>query len=341
MKNKRILNRKHDTILFYAKTGGHLIDPPTEQWTREEIIRVRKQAIYKDEDGREWVWMPGGKGKSKNKPKYLDEIIREGKAIDDVWDIPVISSSSKERVGYPTQKPEALLERIITMSSKRGDVVLDPFCGCGTALAVAHKLQRQWIGMDISHKAIDVISERLSKLGASFEIVRGIETVEDLYSLGPLAFQDFIIDRVYGTPSDKKSGDMGIDGYSFMEGLPIQVKRSKSVGRNVVDNFHSAIRRAGSHKGYIIAFSFGKGAHTEAARVRAAEGIEIALVEVKTLFEAGRDIAPRVVASQMEADLIHAVRLAANDPNRSRRAAAAGKRSLEEITASVRTAPVG
>lgn len=136
MSNSRILNRKHDSIFFYANSEAHRITPPTEPWTREEIIRVRKQAIYKDARGNEWVWMPGPKGRSKNKRKYLSDIIAEGKALADVWDLPTVTSSAKERLGYPTQKPEALLERIIAMSCQPGDVVLDPFAGCGTTMVL-------------------------------------------------------------------------------------------------------------------------------------------------------------------------------------------------------------
>src|SRR6266700_1209243 len=90
MDSDRSFNRKHDTILWYAmsdETRLHM-DSVKEPWTRDEIIATRKQAIYKDESGREWIWMPGGKGHSKNKKKYLDEIIDEGKALDDVWDMP-------------------------------------------------------------------------------------------------------------------------------------------------------------------------------------------------------------------------------------------------------------
>ena len=81
MASDRIFNRKHDAILFFAKSPSMTLRKVVEPWTREEIIATRKQAIYEDEDGREWIWMPGGKGHSKNKKKYLDDIIEEGKAL--------------------------------------------------------------------------------------------------------------------------------------------------------------------------------------------------------------------------------------------------------------------
>ena len=81
--------------------------------------------------------------------------------MSDVWEVAIIAPSGKERLGYPTQKPEKLLERVILASSKPGDVVLDPFCGCGTAVAVSHRLNRNWIGIDITHLAITMIKRRL------------------------------------------------------------------------------------------------------------------------------------------------------------------------------------
>lgn len=161
MDSVRKFNKKHDTILFYAKGEEHRIKMPKDVWTRDEILANRKQEVHTDADGEEWVWMPGAKGNSKNKKKYISEIISEGKALDDVWNMPIISSSALERTGYPTQKPEALLERIISASSKPGDLVLDAFAGSGTTCAVAERLGRQWIGIDCGKLAIYSIQKRL------------------------------------------------------------------------------------------------------------------------------------------------------------------------------------
>ena len=93
--------------------------------------------------------------------RYLDEMT--GVSLQDIWsDIPPIGAQAAERLGYPTQKPEALLERIIRASSNEGDVVLDPFCGCGTIIQVAQRLKRKWIGIDITHLAIGLIKKRLA-----------------------------------------------------------------------------------------------------------------------------------------------------------------------------------
>lgn len=163
----KFYNRKHDTILFYAKGSNNLFYMPKTEWTKEDLLKSRKQAIHIDEDGNEWIWMPGGKGHSKSKMRKLDEILAEGKAISDVWDLPIISSSSKERMNYPTQKPEALLERIILASSNPGDLVMDVFGGSGTTAAVAEKLGRRWITCDFGKHAVYTMQKRILRVAGS------------------------------------------------------------------------------------------------------------------------------------------------------------------------------
>lgn len=201
-------------------------------------------------------------------------------------DVRWLSTRDRERLGYPTQKPEALLRRIVTASSKPGDVVLDPFCGCGTAVSVAQKFGRRWIGIDISPTAVNIMLERMSRItdGRSIKVIGLPETQEQLRELKPFEFQNWVIQKFVGTHSPRKSGDMGIDGYSFMIGNPIQVKRSDKVGRNVVDNFETAMRRGGHDTGYIVAFSFTRNAFEEAARARWNDGLEVRLVTVEELL---------------------------------------------------------
>ena len=166
----RFFNRKHDVILFYAKTVGCSFSMPKTPWTRDEIIKTRKQKIHLDDEGNEVIWMPGGKGRSKSRLKKLSDIMAEGKAMSDVWPIPTISSSSRERVGYPTQKPLALLDRIIKASSNAGDSILDPFCGCASACIAAEQLQRRWVGIDISPKAAELVRQRMrDELGMFYD----------------------------------------------------------------------------------------------------------------------------------------------------------------------------
>ena len=110
-------------------------------------------------------------------------------------------------------------------------------------------------------------------------------TVEQLKALKPFEFQNWVIQRFNGSHSPKKSGDMGIDGFSFMLHEPIQVKQSPNVGRPTVDSFETAIDRTGKKKGYIVAFSFSRGAFEEAARSKKEKGVEIQLVTVEELLE--------------------------------------------------------
>src|SRR5690606_30349012 len=109
---------------------------------------------------RQYVLSDAGGGK--RVARYLDDAMQVGAYIDNVWDIDKLNNSARENLGYPTQKPEALLERIIQASSEPGQVVLDPFCGCGTAVAVAQRLGRRWIGIDITHVAVGLIKSRLN-----------------------------------------------------------------------------------------------------------------------------------------------------------------------------------
>jgi hypothetical protein len=170
-------------------------------------------------------------------------------------------------------------------SSSPGDVVLDPFCGCGTTVAVADRLARRWVGIDISPTAIEIMRRRLWNQSRCEPIIVGAPDDETaLRRLKPFEFQNWIINALHGTHSLKKSGDMGIDGHWFFTRDPIQVKQSEHVGRNVVDNFETAMRRNKSDTGYIVAFSFTRGAVEEAARVRREEGLTVRLLKVKEVL---------------------------------------------------------
>jgi len=208
--------------------------------------------------------------------QYRDALIR------DVWEIPALQSSTREKLGYPTQKPEALLGRIIKVSSNENDLVFDPFCGCGTTLVVAEMLERRWLGIDVSPTACRLMKRRLSKVTSEpIEIVGLRYDLEELKTFKPFEFQNWVIGSLGGTISEKKVKDMGIDGYTFMERNPIQVKQSESVGRVVVDNFETALRRVKKDKGIIVGFSFTKDAHEEVARVKRANHLDIKLMTVQ------------------------------------------------------------
>jgi len=263
--------------------------------------------------------------------RYLDE--QRGRGLGDVWtDIAPINARAAERLGYPTQKPEALLRRLIELASRPGDVVLDPFCGCGTTIAVAERLDRKWIGIDISPTAVRIVARRLRREGVDPSIVGLPESEDDLRQLKPFEFQNWIVDVLHGTHAPRRSGDMGIDGYSFLERLPIQVKQSDRVGREVVDLFETAVRRDGSHKGYIVAFSFGRGAHEEVARARD-EGLEIELVKVSTLLANPVEQPPDERLPELTLQLLKRVREAAMEHALRREPP---NRSAEELLASAR-----
>ncbi len=149
----------------------------------------------------------------------IDELHAEGLPLSDAWQVGVIAAIGTERTGYPTQKPEALLERVIRASSNEGDVVLDPFCGCGTAIAVAERLKRRWIGIDVTHLAISVIrsSDRFKNVELE---VRGEPTdVDEAHRLAerdPVQFRWWILGRAGARPSDRNKGPAaGVDGELF------------------------------------------------------------------------------------------------------------------------------
>ena len=149
---------------------------------------------------------------------YLDE--QQGTPISDIWeDIPPVNSQAQERLGYPTQKPEALLERIIRASTNEGDTVLDPFCGCGTTIAAAQKLSRRWIGIDITNLAITLIRSRLTDMFAGaveYEVIGEPVSLPDAAKLAaddPYQFQWWALGLVGARPVEEKKGaDRGIDG---------------------------------------------------------------------------------------------------------------------------------
>jgi hypothetical protein len=158
----------------------------------------------------------------------LDELEAAGGAtVHEIWDdIPAINSQAKERLGYPTQKPESLLERIILASSNEGDLVLDPFCGCGTTISVAQRLNRRWIGIDITHLAITLMRHRLKDAFGDEVRYRVIGEPTDLAGAKALSdldkyqFQWWALGLVGARPVEQKKGaDKGVDGrlYFFVE----------------------------------------------------------------------------------------------------------------------------
>lgn len=249
--------------------------------TRTWAIREEKMAEY-EEEGRIKYTRTG----TPTLLQYADEM--PGVPLQNIWtDIPPVNPAARERVGYPTQKPESLLERIIVASSNPGDIVLDPFCGCGTTIAVAERLKRQWLGVDISPTAVNLMRRRILEAtgGATDARLIGMPTSEaDLKGLKHFEFQNWVMQEIAATPSARKTHDMGVDGLSFMYHEPIQVKQSEKVDRPEIDKFFTAIKRTDKNLGYVIAFSFTKGARNEVARLEREEEVKIVLITVAELL---------------------------------------------------------
>lgn len=197
--------------------------------------------------------------------QYLEDM--PGVTLGDNWDdIPPINSQAQERLGYPTQKPLALLERVIAASSNEGDVVLDPFCGCGTAVHAAQKLGRQWIGIDITHLAISLIEKRMQAAfpGIAFTVEgtpKDLASAEDLAARDKYQFQWWAGSMVDAMPygGKKKGADGGVDGIIYFkpdgkrtEKALVSVKGGDNVGVQMIRDLHSAMEREKAPIGVFI-----------------------------------------------------------------------------------------
>ncbi len=350
--------RLHDVLLFY--TGGsqeytwnQLYTPLTDEY-------IESHYTNKDPDGRPFRWDnltgPGGAAKGnayfevlgvtrywRYSPENMQELIEKGMvaippsgkvpalkryldkskgvALQSVWDdLPPVNSQAKEALGYPTQKPLALLERIIKTSSNENDVVLDAFCGCGTALVASQNLNRQWIGIDISPTSCRVMAkrlrdisklpedERLWKIGRGF-IVRDLPRTEaELRRIPPFEFENWAVIALGGIGNKAQVGDMGVDGrifpvsatpqvkpnsFDFMDQwYPIQVKQKDKVGRPDIDSFEAMMARENRTKGFFVSFAFTSDAMSEISSFFRKSGRVIVPLTVKEILE--DQIAPKL-----------------------------------------------
>ena len=295
--------------LSAAKGGGDtsfewkgVKPPPGRFWaySKENFLKFESEGkLYYSDTGKPY------------QKHYLDEMF--GKTSDDVWESMLLSKN--ERIGYPTQKPTELLKRIIECASNENDLILDPFVGGGTTVAVADKFNRRWIGIDQSVQAIKVTEFRLNLqqdlFSKPFIVQLHKYDYDTLRYKDAFEFESWIVTQFGGTSNTKQRNDLGLDGKT-KDNTPIQVKRSDNIGRNTIDNFLSAVQRydkalyeknkaANKPIGFIIAFSFGKGAIQEVARLKN-QGEIIELVKVEDIVpiskkptltiqvnEAGRD----------------------------------------------------
>ena len=199
--------KKHDTIFWYSKSPSYRFYYDNVALERDPS--TMHESIHVDEKGRKYQ---RNIKHGKEYRYYLDK----GVLPNDWWnDVQALNPSAKERLGYPTQKPVALLERIIKASSNEGDVVLDPFCGCGTALVAAHQLNRRWIGIDITYLAIEVMAKRLkdSFAGIQFQIEglpKDVEGAKALAEKSRTQFELWALGLIGAKPLGKRDG--GVDG---------------------------------------------------------------------------------------------------------------------------------
>jgi len=299
--------------------GGEAKGNPVYEWNgHTRAWRVSKATMQKLHDDGELYYSKTGYVRRK---LFLDE--SRGVPVQSLWtDIKALTGSHAERLGYPTQKPLALLDRIIQASSNPNDIVLDAFCGCGTALVAAQNLGRQWIGIDISPTACRVMAKRLRDVCGMKEsepghrahdvrsfIVRDLPwSVAKLREIPPFEFENWAVIALGGIPNKVQVGDMGIDGRIFPVGtkpaeaatkgkkghtdamfaddwFPIQVKQSDKVGRPDVDAFAHAMHRDERQRGFMVAFSFSSDAFAECARIHKKDGVIIKLLTVQEILD--------------------------------------------------------
>jgi len=282
--NTRSFGTNHNTIFFYSKTDDYFFrrltrkvkkDPkdfqkddkgyfktaPADkegQYCKETLERMLKEGTaYKTRNGRI---------RTKSYLKMENNELIDIRVLDNMWtDLPnMMHVPKKERTGYPTQKPEALLNRVIDVSCPKDGVVLDPFCGCGTALISAGKLNRKWIGIDVTYLAVNVLKNRMRGMLGNIE---GIDFIEGGAPEGMLSalhmakydkkgFEKFIIRKIGGIPNEKL--DEGVDGFLFFRDgskdkeAIVQETVNKSVSPDKVRDFRGTMDRVGAPIGIFI-----------------------------------------------------------------------------------------
>ena len=289
--SKRRFARRHDSLLWYTKGDQWFFDPdPARMPYAPATVERFSHYIGNVRDGHDF-------GTQKLNPK--------GKHPDDVWtDIQPEAPSARARLGYPTQKPLKLLERVILTMSNEGDVVLDAFCGCGTTLEASALHKRQWIGVDLSPTACRVMAQRLEdrlglKEGQDFALRDMPKSPEQLRRMPHFEFENWAVVALGGIPNKVKVGDYGIDGRlyhadiskerrgDFLETLdvwyPIQVKQVDRAGRPDIDAFQTAMRRDKRSRGYVVAFGFSSDAIKEIKRAQD-DGLEILPITVDEIL---------------------------------------------------------
>ena len=294
--------RKHDIILLYSKSANFTFNALTQEYSEGSLQERNTRYKLTDEQGRYRLTTRRAPDGSKYRAKVY---LKSGVPMTDVWEINVINATAKERLGYPTQKPLVLLERIIQASSNEGQLVLDAFCGCGTTLEAAAKHKRQWIGIDFSPTACRVMARRLEQRlglqeGRDFELKDMPKTSEQLRRMPAFEFQNWAVVALGGIPNRVKVADYGIDGRLYLADVekehrgdftelldtwyPIQVKQMDKAGRPDIDRFETAMHRDKRTKGYFVAFGFSDGAIREIKRANQSDGLDIVPITVAEIL---------------------------------------------------------
>jgi site-specific DNA-methyltransferase (adenine-specific) len=283
--------------------------PPSKGWA----ISKEKMRQW-DKEGR--LYFPPNKNSRIRRKRFVDEL--KGMPVQNLWtDVPEINSQAQERLGYPTQKPQALLERIIKASSNEGSVVLDPFCGCGTTIHAAQKLRREWIGIDITHLAISLIEKRLKDAfpGIKYEVhgtPKDLDGARDLAARDKYQFQWWAVSLVNAVPfaGRKKGADSGIDGLIYFkpegritEKAIVSVKGGDNVNVAMVRDLAHVVNRENARIGVFITLAESTGPmRTEAVKAGFYETLygkypKIQILTIRELFEGKQPNIPLVDSS--------------------------------------------
>ena len=273
----------HDTILFYTKTQGYSYNRLLTQYTEGSVERKKQGVLHRFKRGEEPVLVSNREVQSKGVPE------------NDVWQIPFVAPSARERIGYPTQKPENLLERIILASSNDGDVVADFFCGGGTTAAVAQRLGRHWVACDQSRVAAAITTDRLTRqieerTGRMFSVPDftvehwGIYETRRLSEAPPDQFRAFVL-RAFGAVIEER--EAGIHGYKGA--VPVWVgepDQKRAVTAADVQAFANAMRKTLRYKqdnlrdGIMLAWAFRPDAMEAADRLRRLEQTDLNFIRL-------------------------------------------------------------
>ena len=353
----RTFQNTHDSIMFYSKTDEYTFNP---QYVPRDVKHIESFYEYVEPGTDRRYRLVGLTAQSKDAPqltyeflgvtrtwrwsrermqkafesgrivqakagvvpmlkRYFDE--QEGVLVDNIWtDIIPIRSKSEERLGFSAQKPLGLLERVIRASTNEGDVVLDPFCGSGTALHAAQKLNRRWIGIDVSPTACQVAGRRLEKnfrleQGKDFLIQVLHKSDKELREYSPLEFESWVINALHTMVSHGSQvvtqfakRDTGFDVmiYPVTEGretqedtaqlgniwIAVQVKRKDAVGGADVQAFKIALKRQNCRNGLFVAFGFTQVAKAEAQRALDDDGLHIKLLTITEILNQGDTLLP-------------------------------------------------